>query len=138
VRLKTKKTEFVVIINNMPVLVSAPSSTDRINIGLRHSVILEGKEVRDGDMIARDLFDLVVKDWGNKVAVPPALSEKLVLEDVLDDDGEPLACTRENKLGIYDSDDTMFVYQVLGALAAKEKELAEAEMGNSKPGPTGD
>ena len=63
----------------------------RLRLGTMGETI--GKEV-DEDAYQQDLIDHIVKDW----------------KGIADEDGNPLACTRENKLKLFD-----YGYPLLGA-----------------------
>lgn len=121
-KLRTKKSleGFPITIGDAIITVNPMSASEMTRLRESHSKIKRGVEKINGAAMTAEMFDRVALGW----------------EGINDEDGKPIACTRENKLMIYEQNPD-FVAEVLREMDDVAAERRVGMEGNLLPGPSG-
>ena len=120
-RLRTTKAKQITIVVNGITVTGAPlQSSELAALRKKHARIVQGVELVDAAELTIEIFDREVTDWDARS---------------LETD-EPIPCTAGQKRIVYENNPD-FVAEVLAKLTSAAAAERCAEMGNSKPGPSG-
>lgn len=134
-KLKTKpsSTGFPIIVGNASVTVNPLASSELNRLREVHSKIKRGVEKLNGAAMTAEMFDRVVLSWAT---LKDQDGKTVPGSGINDEDGNPLACTSENKRLIYEYNPD-FVAEVLKEMDDKAGEQRLGLEGNLPPGPSG-
>lgn len=134
-RLKTKKSAagFQITVGNASITVNPLTASELSRLRAAHTTIKRGMEKTNGREMTAEMFDRVVLGWD---ILKDKDGKTIPGSGINDEEGNPLACTSENKRVIYEHNSD-FVAEVLKEMDDVEAESRLVLEGNLPPGLSG-